>query len=295
MAADATAMNPNYPAFLVSSDWLGQHLDAARVRVIDCTTHLRPKPDFSLYDVVPGREDFERGHISGAAFLDIEYEVSEPHPRLRFMLPTPERLAAAMSRLGVSDDTFVVCYSTANHWWATRLWWMLQVFDHRRAAVLDGGFQKWKAEGRAIETGPARPVARGSFTPRGLRRELVADRDEVLAAIGAKDVCTVNALRPEQHAGTGGVHYGRRGHIAGSINIPAIHHVNADNTFKKPEELCGLFEPALEKSRVITYCGGGIAATSGAFVLAMLGKENVKVYDASLTEWAADPTLPMET
>jgi thiosulfate/3-mercaptopyruvate sulfurtransferase len=287
------ASTADYPRFLVTTDWLSRHLDDPRVRVVDCTTHLPPKPDFSLYDVVPGRDDYEKGHVPGAVFLDIEHDVSEPHPRLHFTLPDPDRFAEAMSRLGISDDTYVVCYSTANHWWATRLWWMLQVFHHPQAAVLDGGFQKWKAEGRRIGTGAEPRPAAGRFTNRGMRKELVADRSEVLSAIGSKDICTVNALRPEQHAGKGGVHYGRPGHISGSINMPAIHHVRPDNTFKSPRELRELFEPALHSPEIITYCGGGIAATSVALVLSMLGHEKVKVYDASLTEWAADSSLPM--
>jgi thiosulfate/3-mercaptopyruvate sulfurtransferase len=283
-----------HPEYLVGTEWLAHHLQDDDVRVLDCTTHLPPLPDFSLYEVVPGRADFEQAHVPGAAFLDIEHDVSTPHPRLHFMLPAPERFAAAMGRLGVGDETLVIAYSTANHWWATRLWWMLRVFGHDRAAVLDGGFQKWRAEARPIETGPAEPRREARFTA-GFRPELVADKDDVLQAIGDSAVCTVNALRPEQHSGSGGVHYGRRGHISGSINLPAIHHLNADHTFKSAEALRAMFAPALSKPGVVTYCGGGIAATSVALSLALLGYDNVKVYDNSLTEWAADPSLPMET
>ena len=106
---------------------------------------------------------------------------------------------------------------------------------------------------------------------RALRPGYVADKKEVLAAIGDAEICTVNALRPEQHAGTGGTAYGRLGHIAGSINIPAVHNVDADNCFKAAQELRALFAPALAKPTVITYCGGGIAATSDALILTMLG------------------------
>lgn len=283
-----------HPEYLVGTDWLAAHQHDPDVRVFDATTHLPPLPDFSLYNVVSGRADFEKAHIPGAGFVDIEHDVSRPDPRLHFMLPTPEVFAAAMSRFGVGDDTLVVAYSTANHWWATRLWWMLRVFGHDRAAVLDGGFQKWVAEGRPVEQGPVAAVTPRRFTPRW-RPELVADKRDVLAALGDATACTVNALRPEQHAGTGGVHYGRRGHISGSVNISAVHHIRADNTFKSAAELGELFSPVLTKPRVITYCGGGIAATSVALVLAMLGYDDVKVYDASLTEWAADPALPMQT
>jgi thiosulfate/3-mercaptopyruvate sulfurtransferase len=168
------------------------------------------------------------------------------------------------------------------------------VFGHDRVSVLDGGFQKWQSEGRPLETGAPRAQAPRAFTAR-MRPEMVATREDILAAVGRGETCTVNALRPEQHAGTGGVHYGRRGHITGSVNIPALHHIRPDNTFRDADELRALFAPALAAPEVLTYCGGGIAATSVALVLAMLGHERVKVYDNSLTEWAADPALPMET
>jgi thiosulfate/3-mercaptopyruvate sulfurtransferase len=283
-----------HPEYLVGTQWLAEHLADPQVRVLDGTTHLPPLPDLSLYDVVSGRADFEKGHIPGAGFVDIEHELSTPHPRLHFMLPTAEAFAAAMGRLGIGNDTHVVTYATGNHWWATRLWWMLRVFGHDRVSVLDGGFQKWQSEGRPLETGAPRAQAPRAFTAR-MRPEMVATREEILAAVGRRETCTVNALRPEQHAGTGGVHYGRRGHITGSVNIPALHHIRPDNTFRDADELRALFAPALAAPEVLTYCGGGIAATSVALVLAMLGHERVKVYDNSLTEWAADPALPMET
>jgi len=116
----------------------------------------------------------------------------------------------------------------------------------------------------------------------------------VLAAIGAADTCTINALRPEQHNGTGGVYYGRRGHIKGSINLAAMATVDDNNVFKSVEELRRMFAEPLSKSTVITYCGGGIAASADTLVLTMLGHSNVKLYDASLSEWARDPALPME-
>lgn len=284
----------SYPDFLVSTEWLAHHLDDPTVRVLDPSTLLPPKPDFSKYDVVPARADFEKGHVPGAAFVDVENELSTPDPHLHFMLPDAQTFASAMARYGVSDDSFVVTYSTTSHWWATRLWWMLKVFGHERVAVLDGGFQKWQSEKRPVETGVAGPRATGRFTPREPNKEMVATREDVLAAIGANAICTINALRPEQHAGTGGVNYGRRGHISGSVNIPAAAHVNVDNTFRNIDELRALFAQAMQKPKVITYCGGGIAATSVALALAMLGHKSVKVYDASLTEWAADADLPME-
>jgi len=284
-----------HPEFLVETDWLAERLGAPGVVVLDGTTHLMPPPPMP-YNVVSGRADFETGHIPGAQFVDIDTELSDPDQAagLHFMLPSAAQFAAAMGRHGIGNDSFVVCYAAANHWWATRLWWTLRVFGHDNAAVLNGGFQKWKAEGRTIETGAGRPRKPAAFTPR-FRPELVADKHDVLAAIGADDVCTLNALRPEQHAGTGGTVYGRLGHIAGSINVPAVNVVDANNVFRPLDELRRQFAEPLAKPKVITYCGGGIAATSTTLVLTMLGHPDVRVYDASMSEWAPDDSLPMES
>lgn len=284
-----------HPEYVVETAWLAERLSDPGVVVLDGTTHLMPPPP-KPYHVVSGRADFEAGHIPGAQFVDIDTELSDPHqpPGLHFTLPSPELFAAGMARLGIGNDTMVVCYATANHWWATRLWWMLRVFGHDKAAVLNGGFQRWKAEGRPVETGPARPRGHAVFVAR-YHPEMVADKHEVLAAIGKADTCTVNALRPEQHAGTGGTVYGRLGRIKGSINVPAVSVVDEDNRFKPATELRRMLAEPLAKPEVITYCGGGIAASSITMLLAMLGHENVKLYDASLSEWAPDPALPMES
>jgi len=283
-----------HPEFIAETDWLAQRLDDPSIRVLDCTQHLIPRPGNVYNDIKSGEEDFEKGHIPGAGFIDIDRDISDrSNPRLHFMLPEPEHFAQTMGRFGVGDATQVILYSTANHWWATRVWWMLRVFGHDRAAVLNGGFQKWTREGRTTQTGAASVRPRASFTPR-YRPNLVAGKSDVLGAIDAGGVCTLNALRPEQHAGSGGVTYGRRGHIKGSINVPAMSAVDKDNVFKSADELRRLFAEALAKPRVITYCGGGIAASSATMILTALGHENVQLYDASLAEWAADASLPMQ-
>ncbi len=282
-----------HPEYLVETDWLARHLADPKVVVLDMTTHLIPKPNNVLYDPKPGREDFERAHIPGAQFVDIEHELSDHTSNLHFMLPSAAQFGNVMSHLGIGNDSFVVTYSTANHWWATRLWWMLRVFGHYRAAVLNGGFQKWHREGRCVESGSSKPRPATPFVATYQPGHVVGKK-EMLEAIGNPDICAVNALRPEQHNGTGGTSYGRLGHISGSINIAAVNHIGTDHCYKSIDELRQMFAPALNSPRVMTYCGGGIAATSGALVLAMFGKHNVQVYDASLGEWAQDPNLPME-
>lgn len=282
-----------HPEFLVETDWLAQHLND--VVVLDCTTHLIPDPKIT-YVVKPGREDFEKGHIPGAQFCDVSKDVSDTAQTFNFMRQPPEDFAAAMRRFGISNSTRVVTYSTGNAWWATRVWWLLREFGHDNAAVLNGGWQKWAAESRPFETGPGEKRAPGDFSVLEVRN-LMVGKEEVKAAIGDAGVCTLNALMPAQHTGSGGNAYGRPGHIAGSVNLPAAHLLDsATNTFLPAGELRRLLGAAGALDRpVIAYCGGGIAASADALILTMLGHQDVRIYDASLSEWAKDESLPMET
>jgi thiosulfate/3-mercaptopyruvate sulfurtransferase len=284
-----------HPEYLVETDWLAPHLDDPNVLVLDCTTHLIPDPKIT-YQVKPGRDDFEQGHIPGAQFVDMLNDVSDTAQSLRFMRQAPNDFAAAMRRFGMNKTTRVVTYSSANVWWATRMWWLLHEFGYDNAAVLNGGWQKWSRENRLMEIGPAKPRKPGDFTV-GTVRNLMVGKDEVLRAIGNGAICTLNALLPQQHTGGGGNSYGRPGRIAGSVNLPAAHLLDpVTNEFLPADELRNRFAAvgAMDK-QVINYCGGGIAASADALALIMLGHKDVKLYDASLSEWAKDPSLPMET
>lgn len=284
-----------HPEFLVETDWQARHLHDPEVVVLDCTTHLIPNPA-TTYTVKPGREDFEAGHIPGARFCDVSRDVSDASQKVNFMRPAPDDFAAAMRRFGVSNATRVVTYSTGNPWWATRVWWLLREFGHDNAAVLNGGWQKWVRENRPVETGPASTPVAVDFIVREVRN-LMVGKDQVKAAIGNVGVCTLNALLPAQHSGVGGNNYGRPGRIAGSVNLPAAQLLDPDtNTFLPADELRRRlgFVGALDRP-VIAYCGGGIAASADAMILTMLGNRDVKIYDASLSEWAKDASLPMET
>ena len=284
-----------HPEFLIDTATLARRLNEPGLVVLDCTTHLIPDPK-TTYQVVAGRADFERGHIPGAQFVDVQADVSDNTHRLCFMRPSAEAFAAAMRRFGASEGTQVVTYSQTTPQWAARVWWLLRVFGFDNAAVLDGGFPKWSREGRPAETGPAKPRPAGDFAARA-PRPLMVGKEEVLRAIGDGAVCTLNALSAEQHAGSGGNTYGRVGRIKGSVNLPAAHLLDpASGTFLPADELRRRFEGigAFGKE-VITYCGGGIAASADAFALVMLGHPSVRLYDASMSEWANDPALPMET
>lgn len=279
---------------LVSTEWLAANLADPTLRVFDVTTHLRPS-DPGPYRIESGLADYEADHIPGAAFLDLGRDLSDQSSGLGFTMPSVSTFAEAMGRAGVSANSRVVTYSTTSPMWATRLWWMLRASGFDNAVVLDGGFAKWRAEGRSEETGQsAYPAATLTLQA---RPRAWADKAEVTAAIGDAGVCTINALSPAVHAGEGHMNYGRRGHIAGSRNVPYAALLNPDGTYRAESELRSLFEGvgAFEKPRVICYCGGGISATMDALALVRLGHQDIAVYDGSMSEWVRDPDAPMET
>jgi thiosulfate/3-mercaptopyruvate sulfurtransferase len=284
------------PQYLVETDWLAQHLEDPGVRVLECTVNLPPAPEQpGGFRVESGRAKWAEGHIPGAGFVDLPEELSDRTSTLRFMMPPAAQFADAMGRAGVGDGVRVILYDRAVNMWAARVWWMLRAFGFDDAAVLNGGFKKWMVEGRPLTNDagarPARP-----FTLRP-RPALMTDKAGVLAALGDSSSCVLNALAVDRHRGTGGVPYGRPGRIAGSVNVPAQELVDpATHAYLDAGVLRAKFQAAgvLDAKRVVTYCGAGIAASSDAFVLTLLGRDDVAVYDASLLEWANDPTLPME-
>ncbi|MFO1327761.1 MAG: rhodanese-like domain-containing protein [Rubrivivax sp.] len=280
---------------LMSTAELAALIDAGtpRLRLFDVTTHLRTGADGS-WSVESARADHAAAHIPGAAFLDLQQQLSDHGSPLRFTRLPDAALAAALGAAGIGDGDDVVLYSSTNAMWATRVWWMLRALGHP-ARVLDGGLPKWRAEGRPLASGPQAyaPARLSVRTQPGLW----ADRDEVLRSIGDGAVCTINALTAPLHSGERKAGYARAGHISGSVNLPYPELTAADGALRPPSELRERVDALgnLTHRRVICYCGGGIAATLTALVLTELGHDDVAVYDGSLSEWAADPSLPMST
>ena len=265
---------------LVTTDWLSQHLNDPDLVVLDCTVIVKPSGDDG-FQLVSGRANYDAGHIPSAGFADLLGDLSDRDSSFWVPMPTPEQFCSAMGTLGVGDDSRVVLYDGNHSMWAARVWWMLRWVGFDRAALLDGGLKVWTAEGRPLSTEPSsRPAKRLTPAPRA---ELIADRDEVFAAIDDDAVCVIDTLSAASY---------RAQHIPGSSNIDASHLLDESGRYRPDDELLAMHSGD-RNARTITYCGGGVAASSNAFIMTRLGFTNVAVYAASMQEWAADPANPL--
>jgi thiosulfate/3-mercaptopyruvate sulfurtransferase len=285
---------PILPTPLVSTDWLANHLDDPDLRVLDATAHLAaPESDSTVgWSLRAGLDDYLAAHIPGATFTDVIEDLSEPDGALS--KPSPARFAAAAGRLGIGPASRVVVYALDVHW-ATRLWWLLRANGFDNVAVLDGGLRKWTAEGRATATG-AETYPGADFVGEP-RPRFFAELDEVKKVVDTgSGACLINSLSPQDHHAVETNNFARPGRIPGSLNVFMDALLNqADGTYKPVGELRDIFADVLSRpGRKVTYCGVGIAATSDALALTLLGESDVAVYDGSLQEWTSNPELPVE-
>jgi thiosulfate/3-mercaptopyruvate sulfurtransferase len=272
---------------LVTTEWLNRHLNEPDIVILDCRVHTE-RTETGMRNS-SGRADYLGGHIPSAGFADLKGDLCDNSEPVEFALPDPETLCAAMGGLGVGDGSRVVLYDDMFSAWAARVWWMLRWVGFDRAAILDGGLNAWKAEGRSLSVGPVSREAK-CLTSHP-RPELIADRDEVLAAIDDASVNLIDAMPATSFQGEMAL-YGRPGHIPTAVNICGTDLLDDTGHFRPLAELDAMHKLDRD-ARAITYCGGGILASSNAFAMTRLGFRDVAVYTPSLQEWAANPDNPM--
>ena len=274
---------------VVSTAWLGEHLGEPSLRVIDATWYL---PALQR----DARAEFREAHVPGAVYFDID-AIAERESGLPHMLPDATTFGEAVGALGIGDGDRIVVYGGKYLSASARVWWTFRVFGHERVAVLDGGFPRWREEGRPVEAGDARPAV-GRFTAR-FRPELVASLEDVRRNLETHRMQVLDARSPGRFAGTEpeprpGL---RGGHIPGSLSLPYDRLFRReDGTLLPPGDLRRLFEDArVEPGRpVVTTCGSGVTACILALGLQLVGRHDVRVYDGSWAEWGGRADVPVE-
>lgn len=262
----------NREDILIEADELASKISDPNLRLFDATVLL----------TAGGRETglgrYLAGHIPGAAFLD-HGAVSDASVSAMFMLPGEQALGDAIGKLGIGNDNEVVVYSSDQIMWATRIWWVLRYAGHRKVRVLNGGLTSWTGELETAENNFEATRFEINLSP-----SMIADRQEVLAAIDDGGVCTLNALPYSFYTGEADIPYAKEGHITGSLSLPFEKMMDGAG-MKSNEDLVQAYSEYASSDRLITYCGGGIAATLNACAALLAGHRNVAVYDGSMSEW----------
>lgn len=275
---------------LVSTEWLAARLGAPDLRILDATYFaLEPEKDAAAA--------FAAGHIPGARFLDLP-QLADPADPLPGMAPPAGQFAARMGALGIGPADRIVLYDQAPHHTSARAWWLFRLFGVDRVALLDGGFAKWWAEGRPVESGAAADPGGGSLAV-SRHPEWVRDKAAMLAILAGRSAQILDARSAPRFTGEEGDPRPAiaPGHIPGSRNLPYGRLFNPDGTWMRGEALAAEFVAAgVDLDRpIVTTCGSGVTASVLLFGLALLGRDDGALYDGSWSEWGADPATPKAT
>jgi thiosulfate/3-mercaptopyruvate sulfurtransferase len=273
------------PEILATTDWLADQLGRPGLRVLD----LRWRPDGSSAAV------HAVGHIPGAVPIDWRAELAEEAADGgAIVLANPERIAAVAERAGISDGTTVVVYDDSQSVFAARAWWSLRAYGLDSVRILDGGYPAWVSEGRPISNAEVNPVPSG-FTVRGPNRSCLTTAD-VRGLLGAPDVTLLDARAPSEYKGFEG-NTKRLGHIPGAVNVPVgATSEPGGQRLRDGAHLRALLHAGnvTRGRRMVCYDGSGVAAAKLAFVLTLLGHEDVAVYDGGWAEWGNRLDLPVD-
>tara|TARA_Y100000768_G_scaffold386371_1_gene374630 strand:+ start:3619 stop:4488 length:870 start_codon:yes stop_codon:yes gene_type:complete len=277
----------------VSADWLEEHLTDPAVAIIDVRAGFQPQPP-GPSDFYSMRSEYLQDHIPGAHYLHMVDDLSDPVGSFPFTALAATKIHELLGKMGISNDQTLVIYGSDIHVVTHRCWWSLRQAGANKVRLMDTTYDHWVQDGRPVtHLLPDDPPC--EFEALEVS-EWVTHKDDVTAAMSDPSVGLVNALSAEQFEGLG-QHYGRPGRIPGSISVPAMSVIDPlTGALRQRSELENVFREAGadDFESLITYCGGGIAASTAFLALDTLGYTNVSLYDGSLLEWAQDPEAPLE-
>ncbi len=273
---------------LIGTADLASRLHDASLVILD-VRHDLAQPD------AWGEAQYRAGHVPGARFVHLDRDLSAPKTGTngRHPLPAAEVAAATFGRLGIGAATQVVAYDQQQGMYASRVWWMLRWLGHDAVAVLDGGFDKWRREGRPVTT-EAPSIQPAAFVAR--RVGPVVTTPEILASLADRSLVIVDARAPERFRGEVEPLDPVPGRIPGSINRPGSQNLGPDFTFKPAPVLRAEFERLLAGApvdRVVHSCGSGVTACHNALAMQIAGLPATRLYAGSWSEWCADPSRPV--
>lgn len=273
---------------LIDAAELAGHLDDPAWVVIDCR--------FTLTDPAAGRRAYDKGHIPGARYADLEDDLSAPvgpgtgrHP-----LPAPEDLARRLGQWGIGKGVQVVVYDDIFGAIASRLWWMLRWLGHDAVAVLDGGLPAWRRTGHPLSTEPARPVP-ATFVPQP-RSDAVLDTQAVALSVQAHDVLLIDARAEERFLGEIEPLDPVAGHIPGAVNWPYEENLALDGRFLSAMELRRHYAALLGRrgaGQAVHMCGSGVTACHNLLAMEYAGLSGSRLYGGSWSAWISDPSRPV--
>jgi thiosulfate/3-mercaptopyruvate sulfurtransferase len=274
------------PSPLVATEWLAEHLGEPGLAVVDASMHL-PAAERDAAG------EFDAGHIPGARFFGLASLV-DTTSLVPAALPRPEQLAGRLAELGIAPGDAIVLYDDSAIRTAARGWFMLTASGWDKVAILDGGLAKWRSEGRALESGASdiAPAAHTALTS----PQRVRSKADMLANLDTHAEQVLDARSADRVFGSGidPVHGGPNGRIPGALNLPFTGALNADGTYKSPDDLRAAFAASgidLDQP-IVTTCGSGVTASVLLFALHLIGVESAALYDGSWSEWSADPDTP---
>jgi thiosulfate/3-mercaptopyruvate sulfurtransferase len=267
----------NRDRFLIEADELLTKINNPDIRIFDATImfYIGLSPEQAA-KMPTAKEQYLAGHIPGAAFFDHQL-FSDPISDYEYMLAPDRILADEIGKIGISNDSEVILYTTAILACATRAWWILRYAGLENVRVLNGGFAAWKNAGGSVEQEEQKYSAT-QFMPQ-FNPAMIASLAEVKAGIDTDSVSIENTLMQDWYDDE---------HIPGSSCLPLTDLMVEWDAFKPEDQLTARLNNYSQHERIITYCGGGIAATLNAMAYLMAGYDNVAVYDGSLYEWIGE-------